>query len=187
MQRIQRAEAHREIDKSAAIEASPRQGLSPGTCVDTLRIVRTDGSRAFEPNQAAFQVALQPEGAAHREINEWIDWIEFKAARSEAPRQRDLTSQILRIAHEGRLEVDEGKTRVGAREAGIPADRLLEQRGRCGIISAIEAVHVLKACVIGRPGIEIFGHREARQCRLVERDLDFQSREDLRSYVLAYL
>jgi hypothetical protein len=74
---------------------------------------------------------------------------------------------------------------MGACEVGIPADRLLEQGGSRGIVFAVESVHVLEAEVIGRPGIEIFGHLEARQCGLVEGDLDFQGREDLRADVLA--
>src|SRR5580692_9886647 len=83
--------------------------------------------------------------------------------------------------------MDERKTRMGACEVGIPANRLPEQGGSRSIICAVEAVHVLEAEVIGRPGIEIFGYREARQSSFVERDLNFQRHENPRADVLANL
>ena len=83
--------------------------------------------------------------------------------------------------------MDERQARMGACKVLVLVDGVLEKRRCRRVIAAVEAVYMLEAEMIGRPGIEILGEPEASQSRFVEGYLDFQGREDPRTDVLANL
>src|ERR1700730_10604757 len=90
IQRVERTEAHCEVNESPRLERSSGERFGPGARVNPLRIVWADGRRALQPGQTALQFPLEPERAPHGEIDEGVNRIEFDTARREAPRQRDF-------------------------------------------------------------------------------------------------
>src|ERR1700704_4490890 len=96
--------------------ASCRQRFSPRPCVDSLRIVWTDGGRSLEPAQATFQVPLQPIRASHGEVDERIQWIKLEPSLGEAACLVGLSGNVVRVPHESSLKVDERQAGVSTRE-----------------------------------------------------------------------
>ena len=134
VQRIERAQPHREIDVPPRIEGLPRQSFGPRTCVNSLRVVRADRGRALEPPETAVEIALEPIGATHREAHERIQRIELEPTLGEAARVADRAGGVARVAHECRLKVDERQTGVSASERGIEHDCALKQIGGRGVV-----------------------------------------------------
>src|SRR5580698_1041239 len=95
VQWIEGAQAHCEVDELARFRGAPRYGFGPGARINPLRIVRADGGRALEPPEAALQVAVEPECAAHGEIDEWVHRIELDATRREPVSQCDFAGAIV--------------------------------------------------------------------------------------------
>ncbi len=76
-----------------------------------------------------------------------------------------------------RLEVHEGKPGMCPGEPGVQRHRPAEHLARGRVVLAIEAIHVLKANMIRRPGVEIVTHGKLRHAGLVLRDAEFEGNE----------
>ena len=111
------------------------------------------------------------------------DWIVEPAlpALREAAGACDLSGDVVGLAQERRLEMHEGEPRMGACKPWILRDGATEQARRQGVVAAIEAVQMLQAEVIGRPGIQVLRACEPGPLCFVQRDADFQRGENLRA------
>ena len=177
VERIDRAQAHREIDVRAPLEFATCQRLGPAAGVNALRVVRADRRRALEPAEAALEVTLQPERAPHREVHERVERVELEAALGAAAGERHLAGDVVGVAQERRLEVHERQPGVSPCEARIARHRLPEQRRGGRVVAAVEAVHVLQAEVVGRPCVQVLGHHQPCELCLVQRDLHLERRQ----------
>src|SRR5688572_26305454 len=88
--------------------------------------------------------------------------------------------------HERSLEVDERQAGVRAGKGRIQRSRALEQLRSRAVVDAIEAIQVLQAEVVGGPGIEILDGGATCAQGFVQRNADFERRENLRADLLAH-
>jgi len=177
VERVERAQAHGEVQPLQRRGAIAGQGVREAARVDALGVAGAHLDGAVEPRAPAVRVAREPERPAHGEVHEGVQRVQLDAALGAAAGRGDGAGHVLGVAQEGRLEVDEGERRVRPREARVLRDGAIEQGRRRGVVGAVEPVQVLQAQVVGGPGVEAVGRREARQPGLVHGDPQLQRRE----------
>ena len=142
----------------ARIECRTGHRFGPGLGVQALGVVRAQRGGSFKPAVGSIEVRFEPVGAAHGEVDEGVQRIEIDPPLCALPRLRHLRIDVTGLAQECGLEVHERQSRMGAGEPRIASYGAAEHI-RCNrIVFLVEAVQMLQAQMVGRPGVEIVRH-----------------------------